>query len=91
MTDILKKLTRKELRRLEPGDWIAWNKSTWGQPDEPDFAYNEAPVTAHPLRSSQYLTVLFNGIPHAIAKNQLYRVKPIIDVEDMHTAYDYNS
>ena len=73
------------------GWWVAWSKSTWGQPDGPDFAYNEALVMAHPLRSSQYVTVLFHGISQAIAKNLLYRVKPIIDVEDMHTAYDYNS
>ena len=33
MTDEPKKLTRKELRRLRPGDWVAWGKSKLGQDD----------------------------------------------------------
>jgi hypothetical protein len=91
MSDILKKLGRAELRRLEAGDWIAWSVSHWGQPEEPDFAYNEAQLTAQSVRSSQYVTVLFNGLPHDVAKNQLYKVQPDVRIEEMHTQYDYNS
>src|ERR1700686_5727430 len=88
---ILKKLGRAELRRLEPGDWVAWSKSNWGKPDEPDFAYHEAQVMAHPVHSAQEVMVHFSGHPHAVYKNMIYKVLPIIGVEDMHTAFDYNS
>jgi hypothetical protein len=91
MTDILKRLGRTELRRLKPGDWIAWSKSNWGKPDERDFAYFEAQVLAHPLRSAQRVIVFLNGGPYPVNKNQLYQVQPVIDVKDMHTQYNYNS
>ena len=91
MTDILRKLTRKELRRLKPGDWVAWGKTNWDTPDKQDFAFWEAQVTAHPVRSAQEVMVLFNGLPHAVHKNRLYKVPPVIEVEEMHTQYDYNS
>lgn len=91
MSDILKKLGRAELRRLQPGDWIAWSKSNRGTPDQKDFAYHEAQVLAHPVRSAQEVMVLFNGSPHAVEKNRLYKAQPVIGVEAMHTGYDYNS
>ncbi len=91
MTDVLKKLLRPDLRRLKPGDWVAWSKSNWDTPDKPDFAYHEAQVMAHPSRTSQYVTVRFNGLPREVAKNQLYKVLPVIGIEEMHTQYDYNS
>jgi hypothetical protein len=91
MTDILKKLTRKELRRLKPGDWVAWGKTNGDSPDKQDFAFWETQVIAHPVRSGHEVMVLFNGIPHAVHKNQLFKVQPVIAVEDMHTEYDYNS
>jgi hypothetical protein len=90
MSDILKKLLRADLRRLKPGDWIAWSKSTWDTPESKDFAFHEAQVTAHPVRTSQYVTVLFNGLPREVAKNQLYKVLPVIAIEDMHQQFDYN-
>jgi hypothetical protein len=90
MSDILKKLGRAELRRLEPGDWVAWSRSNWGQPGEKDFAYHEAQVMAHPVRTAQEVAVLFNGLPHAVQKNRLYKVLPVISVEDMHQQFDYN-
>jgi hypothetical protein len=31
MKDEPKKLTHKELRRLRPGDWVAWGKSNWNK------------------------------------------------------------
>jgi hypothetical protein len=91
MSDNLKKLVRVDLRRLKPGDSVAWSVSHWGQPGQPDFSFHEGQVLAHPVRSAQEVTVLFNGIAHAVHKNQLYNVPPVIDVEDMHTEYDYNS
>jgi hypothetical protein len=48
-------------------------------------------VIAYPVRSGHEVMVLFNGIPHAVHKNQLFKVQPVIAVEDMHTEYDYNS
>jgi hypothetical protein len=91
MSDILKKLVRADLRRLKPGDSVAWSVSNWGKPGEPDFAFYEAQVMTHPLRSAQEVMVRFNGCPHAVPKNMIYKVQPVIDVEDMHTEYDYNS
>jgi len=92
MTDILKKLTRKELRRLKPGDRVAWGKSNCdNHPLQQDFAYWETQVMAHSVRSAQEVTVLFNGIAHAVHKNRLYKVPPVVGIEDMHTEYDYNS
>ena len=35
--------------------------------------------------------VLFNGFPKAVHKNQLFKVQPVIDIEDMHQQFDYNS
>ena len=91
MSEILQKLSRKELRLLEPGNWVAWRKSNWGQADEKDFAHWGAQVLAHPVRTAQEVMVCFNGCPHAVYKSQLYKVQPVIGVEDMHTAYDYNA
>ena len=91
MIDVLRKFSRAELRRLKPGDWVAWRKTNWNTSDQKDFAFWEAQVIAHPVRSGHEVMVLFNGLPHAAPKNRLYRVQPVIDVEDMHTEYDYNS
>jgi hypothetical protein len=91
MSDILNKLRRADLRRLKSGDSVAWSASNWGHPGEPDFAYHEGQVTAHPLRSAQYVAVLFNGLPREVAKNRLYKVLPVIAIEDMHQQFDYNS
>jgi hypothetical protein len=91
MTDILRKLTRNELRRLKPGEWVAWGKSNWdNNPVQQDFAYWEAPVVAHPQRSGHYVILLFNGLPHAVHKNQLFKVQPIIGMEAMQQQFDYN-
>jgi hypothetical protein len=91
MTDILRKLLRKDLRRLKPGDWVAWSKSTWDTPESKDFYFHEAQVMAHPVHSAQYVTVFFNGHRHEVTKNQLLRVMPVIAIEDMHQQFDYNS
>jgi hypothetical protein len=92
MTEILKKLTRAELRRLKPSDRVAWGKSNWdNNPVQQDFAFWEAHVIAHPVRSGLDFMVLFNGLSHAAPKNRLYRLMPVIAIEDMHTEYDYNS
>jgi hypothetical protein len=92
MTDVLKRISRAELRRLNPGDWVAWGKSNWdNNPVQENFAFWEAQVVAHPVRSGHEVMVLFNGLPHAVHKNQLYKVHPITDMEHMHESYDYNS
>jgi hypothetical protein len=91
MNEILEKITRKELRRLKPGTWVAWRKTTWNAPDEKKFPFHEGQVIAHPVRSGQEVLVLLNGVPHATPKNRLYRLMPVIAIEDMHTEYDYNS
>jgi hypothetical protein len=89
---ILKKLGRAELRRLEPGDWVAWSKSHWdNNPVQPDFAFWEAQIMAHPVRSAQYVLVLFNGLAYAVQKNRLFKVPPVTAIEHMHSEYDYNS
>jgi hypothetical protein len=90
MTDILKRISRAELRRLSPGEWVAWGKTNWDSPDKQDFAFWEAQVMAHPVRSAQHVLVLFNGLPQAVHKNQLFKVQPIIDMEAMHQQFDYN-
>jgi hypothetical protein len=85
-------LKRAKLRRLKPGDWVAWGRTNWdNNPVQQDFAFWEAQVIAHPVRSGHEVVVLFNGLPLAVHKNQLYRVQPVIGVENMHTQYDYNS
>jgi hypothetical protein len=92
MIDVLRKLTRNELRCLQPGEWVAWGRSNWdNNPVHEHFAFWEAQVMAHPVRSAQEIMVHFNGHPHAVPKNMIYKVQPVIDVEDMHTQYDYNS
>jgi hypothetical protein len=85
MTDILRKFSRAELRRLNPGDWVAWTRSNWDSAAKQDFAFWEAQVVAHPVRSAQHVLILFNGHPLAVPKNRLYKVMPIIGVEEMHT------
>jgi hypothetical protein len=92
MTDVLKKLLRAELRRLKPGDWVAWGKSNWdNDPVQQNFVFWEAQVLAQPLRSGHDVTVLFNGLAYAVQKNRLLKVKPVIAIEDMHRQFDYNS
>jgi hypothetical protein len=91
LTDILIKLLRKDLRRPKPGDWVAWNKSNWGTPESQDFSFHEAQVMAYPVRSAQDVLVLFNGLPHSVPKNMVYKVMPVIGVEAMHQQFDYNS
>jgi hypothetical protein len=94
MTDEPKKLTRQEIRRLKPGDWVAWKtdwpiswpKDNWTTPD-----WKEGQLTEHPVRSAQYITVRLDGLPQKAPKNRLYKVLPVIGVEDMHTEYDYDS
>jgi hypothetical protein len=91
MTEILRKLLRKDLRRLKPGDWVAWSKSTWNTPKSEDFAFHEAQVMAHPVRSAQEVIVRFNGHPHAVPKSQVYKVMPVVGMDAMHTEWDFNS
>ena len=91
MTDVLKRISRAELRRLKPGDWVAWGKSNWdNNPVQQDFAFWEAQVLSDPVRSGHEVMVLFNGLPHAVHKNQLFKVQPIIGMEAMHHQFDYN-
>jgi hypothetical protein len=75
---------------LNPGDWVAWGKTNWDSPDKQDFAFWEAQVVAHPVRSAQHVTVFFNGHRHEVTKNQLFRVMPVIAIEDMHQQFDDN-
>jgi hypothetical protein len=92
MSDILKKLCRTELRQLKPGDWVVWSTTgSWDTPANANCAYNEAQVMVYPVRCGHDVMVLFNGLPHAVQKNRLYKVQPVIAIEDMHTEYDYNS
>jgi hypothetical protein len=91
MTDVLRKLSRAELRNLTPGVWVAWRKTRLDTPDQKEFAFWEAQVIAHPVRSGHDVMVLFDGVPHAAQKNRLYKVQPVIDVKDMHQQFDYNS
>jgi hypothetical protein len=92
MADVLRKLTRNELRRLKPGEWVAWGKSNWdNNPVQEDFAFLEAQVIAHPVRSAHEVMVFFDGLPHAVHKNQLFKVQPVIGMDAMHEDYDYNS
>jgi hypothetical protein len=91
MTDILRKLTRNELRCLQPGEWVAWGRSNWdNNPVHEDFAFWEGRVVAHPLRTGHNVMVLLNGVPHAVHKNQLFKVQPIIGMEAMHQQFDHN-
>ncbi len=90
-TDTFKKLSRGDLRQLKQGDWVAWGKTNWDHPDKKDFAYWEAQLIAHPVRSAQEVMVRFQDLPHAVQKDRLYKVLPVIGVDDMHTQYDYNS
>jgi hypothetical protein len=92
MTDEPKKLTRKELRQLKPGDWVAWGKSNWDKTINPPFSFwEEAQVMAHPVRCHQHVTVRFAGLPHQVPKNRLYKIPPVIAIENMHEEYDYDS
>jgi hypothetical protein len=91
MTDNLKRLSRAELRRLKPGDWVAWGKSNWDAPDKPDAAFWEAEIIAPFTRSDHTVTVLFDGVACTLYKSQLFKVQSVMAIEDMHTEYDYNS
>jgi hypothetical protein len=91
MIEIPRKLTRKELRSLKPGAWVAWRKTNWNTPDEEKFPFHEGQVIAQPVRSGHKVMVLFDGLAQAVHKNQLYEVIPITGVEQMHTQYDYNA
>jgi hypothetical protein len=91
MTDTFKKLTRKELRRLKPGDWVAWGQTNWDHPHKKDFAFWEAQVISEPVQSGHEVMVLLNGLPHAVHKNQFFEVQPVVGLNAMHEDYDYNS
>ena len=91
MSAMLQKLTRKELRRLKSGDWVAWGRTHWhNNPLQPGFAFWEGRVVANPLRTGHNVMVLLNGVPHAVHKNQLFKVLPTTDMEHMHEQFDYN-
>jgi hypothetical protein len=87
----LKKISRAELRRLKPGTWVAWKKTTWNSPDEKKFAFHEGQVLAQPVRSGHDIEVIFDGLAKAVQKNRLFQVQPVITIEDMHQQFDYNS
>jgi hypothetical protein len=92
MTDEPEKLTHKELRRLKPGDWVAWGKSNWNKTVKQPFSFwQEGQITAHPVRSAQQVQVRLNGLPLEVPKNRLYKMKPVIAIENMHEDFDYNS
>jgi hypothetical protein len=91
MSDILRKLLRKDLRRLKPGDWVAWSKSNWGTPESEDFSFHEAQMVYRAVRSFQYVIVRFNGHLHEVNKDRLYRIMPVISMDAMHTQWDYNA
>ena len=81
MSDVLKKLCRTELRQLKPGDWVVWSTTgSWDTPANADCAYNEAQVMVYPVRSAQEVVVFFNGFPHIVQKNRLYRLMPVIAI-----------
>ena len=92
MTDEPKKLTHKELRRLKPGDWVAWGKSNWNKTVNQPFSFwEEGQITAHPVRSAQHVQVRLHGLPHEVPKNRLYKIQPGTAIENMHKDSDYNS
>lgn len=92
MAESLKRFSRAELRRLKPGDWVAWGRTAWhNHPLQPDFAFWKGRVIAFPERSGHHVRVLLKGVPHTAPKNRLYRLMPVIAIEDMHQQYDYNA
>jgi hypothetical protein len=94
MTDILKKLTRQEIRRLKPGDWVAWSKTSCHTPTPASFwngFWEEGQLMDYPVRCHQDIRVRLNGLPHRVPKNRLYKVQPIVTIENQHDQYDYNA
>ena len=45
----------------------------------------------HLVRYHQHVTVRFEGLPHQVPKNRLYKIQPVIAIENMHEDFDYNS
>jgi hypothetical protein len=92
MKDEFKKLTHKELRRLKPGDWVAWGKSNWEKTIKQPFSFwEEGQIAKHPVRSAQHVQVLIYGLPYEVPKNRLYKIQPVTIIENMHEDFDYNS
>jgi hypothetical protein len=92
MTDEPKKLTHNELRRLQPGDWVAWGKTNWHKAIKQPFSFwNEGQVMEHLVRCHQHVTVRFEGLPHQVPKNRLYKTQPVTAIETMHEDFGYDS
>jgi hypothetical protein len=91
MTDTFQKLSRVDLRQLRPGDWVAWHRHNVAAcgPSHGLF-WQEGQVIDSPIRCFPDINVRFNGLCRLVPKNRLYKVTPIIDVEDMHQQFDYN-
>jgi hypothetical protein len=91
-TDTFKKLSRKDLRQLKPGAWVAWHRHNVADPGlTPALYWQEGQVIDSPIRCFHDVIIRFNGICRLVPKNRLYKVMPVIGVEAMHTEYDYNS
>ena len=84
------RLTRRDIKNLKPGDWVAWRKERWG-PICPNAKWAEAQLTDHPIRSYQVVFVRFGGIRTPIEKNRLHKPPAVVGIDIIHEVWDYDS
>jgi broad specificity phosphatase PhoE len=92
MTEEPKRLTRQEIRRLKPGDWVAWKRDwpiSWPKDNWTTPTWEEGRLEYPAARSAQHVQVRINGLLRHVSKNCLHRVQPIITIETQHEQYDY--
>ena len=69
---------------------MAWGKSNWNKTVNQPFSFwNEGQITAYPVRSAQYVQVRLRGLLQEVPKNRLYKMNPVIAIENMHEDFDY--
>jgi hypothetical protein len=84
------RLTRRDIKNLKPGDWVAWREERWG-PIAPNAKWAEAQLTDHPIRCYQVVFVRFGGIRTAIEKNRLHKPPAVVGIDAIHEVLDYDS
>lgn len=84
-------MTRKELRALKRGQWVAWPETAWADPTTSKTTICEAPICEYPVKSAQFVVVKFQGGKREVYKNQLYTIPPVVEMEEMDTVTGYDN
>jgi hypothetical protein len=84
------RLTRRDIKNLKPGDWVAWRKERW-KPIGRDTEWAEPQLTDRPIRCYQVVFVRFGGIRTPIEKNRLHKPPTVVGIDIIQEVWDYDS